>query len=128
MLGRSIAIDPAGVIRDQDGKYIPDRYNRAAMHGPRTTPPPDTRGRRSPPPRRSAGGFPMRRETRTLNQDDQIGGRTLFVGNLPGDIRESELRRVFENFGSVEDVDIKILSDTNAAYAFILMGVFISCL
>lgn len=124
VLGRNIAIDPAGVIRDQDGKYIPDRFNRAAVSGMR----PQMRTR-SPQPRftRSIGsiGLPPIRHHRSatqLNQDDEQAGRTLFVGNLPGDIRESELRRAFEIYGPVEDVDIKTLSDNNAAYAFILMG------
>lgn len=25
-LGRRLALDPTGVMRDQDGKYIPDRF------------------------------------------------------------------------------------------------------
>jgi RNA recognition motif-containing protein len=58
-----------------------------------------------------------------LNQDDQQAGRTLFVGNLPGDVRESELRRRFGEYGTVEDIDVKTLQDNNASYAFILMGV-----
>lgn len=28
-LGKNVIVDPAGIIRDQEGKYIPDRYNRA---------------------------------------------------------------------------------------------------
>uniref|UniRef100_A0A915CS36 SPOC domain-containing protein n=1 Tax=Ditylenchus dipsaci TaxID=166011 RepID=A0A915CS36_9BILA len=27
-LGPQLMIDPAGIVRDQDGKYVPDRYNR----------------------------------------------------------------------------------------------------
>uniref|UniRef100_A0A914RHU7 RRM domain-containing protein n=1 Tax=Parascaris equorum TaxID=6256 RepID=A0A914RHU7_PAREQ len=42
---------------------------------------------------------------------------------LPADIRETELRRVFEKYGRVEDVDIKTPPETNAAYAFILFQV-----
>lgn len=26
VLGRRIALDPAGIIRDQEGKFIPDRF------------------------------------------------------------------------------------------------------
>lgn len=29
LLGKRLHLDPAGIIRDQEGKYIPDRYNRA---------------------------------------------------------------------------------------------------
>lgn len=28
-LGRRVLCDPAGILRDQEGKYIPDRFNRA---------------------------------------------------------------------------------------------------
>jgi RNA recognition motif-containing protein len=58
-----------------------------------------------------------------LNQNDEQAGRTLFIGNLPGDIRESELRRLFECYGTIDDCDIKTLADSNAAYAFILFEV-----
>lgn len=27
-LGKRILCDPAGILRDQEGKYIPDRFNR----------------------------------------------------------------------------------------------------
>lgn len=58
-----------------------------------------------------------------MNQTDEQAGRTLFVGNLPGDIRESELRRLFDCYGTIDDVDIKTLADSNAAYAFLLFEV-----
>lgn len=61
-----------------------------------------------------------------LNQDDTQAGRTIFVGNLPGDVRDTELRRLFEAFGPVDEVDIKLLADSNAAYAFILFQVQIN--
>ncbi|VDK49609.1 unnamed protein product [Anisakis simplex] len=129
LLGRRLHIDPAGIIRDQEGKYIPDRYNRALQA---------ERDRdRKEPIRRfildsctrlviriSPATTRPRREgadnTWNLKEDDSDATRTLFVGNLPADIRESELRRVFEKYGRVEDVDIKNPPETNAAYAFIL--------
>lgn len=59
-----------------------------------------------------------------MKEDDSDATRTLFVGNMPADIRESEIRRVFEKYGKVEDVDIKTPPETNAAYAFVLFQVF----
>ncbi|KAI1706265.1 RNA recognition motif domain-containing protein [Ditylenchus destructor] len=132
VLGRRIMLDPAGVIRDQEGKYIPDRYNRAAMAAAERERSPGPRGsrvgRRSPPSTTRVGNFSgnsafgKRKDGQftNLNQDDGQASRTLFVGNLPGDVRETELKRVFEVYGTVEDIDIKILADSNAAYAFIL--------
>uniref|UniRef100_A0A915E5E5 Uncharacterized protein n=1 Tax=Ditylenchus dipsaci TaxID=166011 RepID=A0A915E5E5_9BILA len=138
VLGRRIMLDPAGVIRDQEGKYIPDRYNRAAMaaadrdRSPRSGSATLARlpARRSPVTTTRVGytgggaGNVRRRDGQfnNLNQDDTQASRTLFVGNLPGDVRESELRRAFEVYGTVDDVDIKILSDSNAAYAFVLFS------
>ena len=58
-----------------------------------------------------------------MKEDDSDATRTLFVGNMPADIRESEIRRVFEKYGKVEDVDIKNPPETNAAYAFVLFQV-----
>lgn len=58
-----------------------------------------------------------------MKEDDSDATRTLFVGNMPADIRESEIRRVFEKYGKVEDVDIKTPPETNAAYAFVLFQV-----
>ena len=39
-------------------------------------------------------------------------GRTLYVGNLPYEITQEELTKVFATFGSVESV--KIITDTTA--------------
>jgi RNA recognition motif-containing protein len=113
-------LDPTGVLRDQEGKYVPDRFNRAQLAVERERSPGRNSSRRRTPPRGSKSS--KNREgnpTFNLNQDDTQATRTLFVGNLPGDVRESEIRRVFEIYGVVEEVDIKVLSDNNAAYAFI---------
>ncbi|KAI1710008.1 RNA recognition motif domain-containing protein [Ditylenchus destructor] len=131
VLGKRIMLDPAGVIRDQGGKYIPDRYNRAAMSATELERSPEAHSsrsdRRSPPSTTKVSNFSgtvLRKRKdgpfSNLNQDDEQASRTLFVGNLPGDVREAELKRVFEMYGTVEDIDIKILDDSNAAYAFIL--------
>lgn len=58
--GKRLAMDPTGVLRDQEGKYIPDRFNRIAMaYGDRYRSPPSPRNARrrvsrtpSPRPRR----------------------------------------------------------------------------
>uniref|UniRef100_A0A914CST5 Uncharacterized protein n=1 Tax=Acrobeloides nanus TaxID=290746 RepID=A0A914CST5_9BILA len=120
VLGRRLMLDPTGVLRDQEGKYVPDRFNRAQLAVERERSPGRNSSRRRTPPRGSKSS--KNREgnpTFNLNQDDTQATRTLFVGNLPGDVRESEIRRVFEIYGVVEEVDIKVLSDNNAAYAFI---------
>ncbi|VDN02737.1 unnamed protein product [Thelazia callipaeda] len=113
LLGKRLHLDPAGIIRDQEGKYIPDRYNRA-LQAERERERKDPLRRKSPTRRREENG------TWNLKEDDNDATRTLFVGNMPADIRESEIRRVFEKYGNVEDVDIKTPPETNAAYAFVL--------
>jgi len=46
--------------------------------------------------------------------------RTLFVGNLERDIRESKLREVFGRYGTIEEIDLKVpQSSSKRAYAFI---------
>lgn len=137
-LGKHLALDPSGVLRDQEGKYIPDRYNRAAMAAAdrsSVSPPPPPRAilgsnsrKRSPGAMagRIFGGadkFIKRANFDNLNQDDTRATRTLFVGNLPGDVRETELRRVFEIYGKVEAIETKILSDSKAAFSFVLYQV-----
>ncbi|KAH9287401.1 putative RNA-binding protein 15B [Echinococcus granulosus] len=55
-------------------------------------------------------------------EDDPSATRTLFVGNLPPDIRISELRQIFDVYGILEDVDIKRPQSSNSnepAYAFL---------
>ncbi|PIO65640.1 hypothetical protein TELCIR_12674, partial [Teladorsagia circumcincta] len=81
VLGRRVLCDPAGILRDQEGKYIPDRFNRA-LQG-------DRGGRRSPERRSRPKEPPQWR----LKEDDSDATRTLFVGNMPSDIRESEIRK-----------------------------------
>ncbi len=240
ILGRYLKVDPAGVIRDQDGRYVQDRASQLPPYPGGFPPPPGSGSRRTPsppPPRaeffesrrptsrggehptsrggehptsrggehrfssggrdidffggsgrqaaggrhhppqyhRSASGHnrprerssvspprrtiaernggghpPVRPRSRSstgpahqvrvtsnsvsrsqqqsdleywkLKEDLEQGAtRTLFVGNLPGNIRESELRRTFEKYGRVEDVDIKHPHEpSGAAYAFVM--------
>uniref|UniRef100_A0A0N4ZPH0 RRM domain-containing protein n=1 Tax=Parastrongyloides trichosuri TaxID=131310 RepID=A0A0N4ZPH0_PARTI len=119
-LGKNLFVDPAGVLRDQEGKYIPDRYNRAlqAQHENRS---PTRNGRkdaRTNTLNRRVVGNSM--PTFNLKQGDSDATRTLFVGNMPADISENEIRKTFEQYGTIEDIDIKNPADTNAAYAFVL--------
>lgn len=128
LLGRRLALDPSGVLRDQEGKYIPDRYHRAAMAAAdkSSVSPPRLGRKRTSPGKTFSDKFVKKTNFENLNQDDTRATRTLFVGNLPGDVRESELRRVFEIYGKVENIEIKILSDSKAAFSFILYQVKIS--
>nr|SVE71633.1 EOG090X04VI [Daphnia similis] len=53
-------------------------------------------------------------------EEDPLATRTLFAGNLEINITEEELRRIFGNYGIVEDVDIKRPPPgTGNAYAFV---------
>ena len=78
----------------------------------------DSPNYRNEPPRRSSGslvgGHPS-------PEDDPTATRTLFVGNLPPDIRASELRQIFDVYGILEDVEIKRPQSSNSdpAYAFL---------
>ncbi|XP_013785395.2 putative RNA-binding protein 15 [Limulus polyphemus] len=53
-------------------------------------------------------------------EEDDKATRTLFVGNLEVAIPETELRRIFERYGVVEDIDVKRPPPGQGnAYAFI---------
>ena len=53
-------------------------------------------------------------------EDDDKATRTLFVGNLEVTISESDLKRIFERYGIVEDIDVKRPPPGQGnAYAFI---------
>jgi len=53
-------------------------------------------------------------------EDDNYATRTLFVGNVDPDMSTADLKAVFEEFGYVEDVDIKKPPSGNGnPYAFI---------
>lgn len=53
-------------------------------------------------------------------EEDPLATRTLFAGNLEINITEEELRRIFGQYGVVEDVDIKRPPPgTGNAYAFV---------
>lgn len=104
-LGPNLLVDPAGILRDQEGKFVPDKFNRAQIG--------DGRDQRNNNIRPNA-------HFNNLNQDNHAATRTLFVGNLPGDIRFNELHHAFTRYGSVEDIDIKFVNDGIAAYAFVV--------
>ncbi|KAK4337145.1 hypothetical protein RND71_043363 [Anisodus tanguticus] len=53
-------------------------------------------------------------------EDDDKATRTLFVGNLEVTISDQNLKRIFEKYGSVEDIDVKRPPPGQGnAYAFI---------
>lgn len=39
--------------------------------------------------------------------DDPQATRTLFVGNLEVTIQDADLRRIFDKYGVIEDIDVK---------------------
>jgi len=110
LLGNRVCLDPTGVVRDQEGKYIPDRYNRSLMDRRERSPERDRERRRSPVHRRSP----------VIKVNNEVPTRTLFVGNLSGYTTEREIREAFERYGRVEDVEIKQADGGNASYAFVL--------
>ncbi|XP_040015625.1 RNA-binding protein 15-like [Xiphias gladius] len=62
----------------------------------------------------------FREEDLTSPEDDQRANRTLFLGNLDVSVTESDLRRAFDRFGLITEVDIKraVRGQTNT-YGFI---------
>lgn len=116
VLGKKVQCDPAGILRDQEGKYIPDRFNRAQC---------DKKDTSSGGGGSGGGGSnrnrPMKEPaTWRLKKDDDEATRTLFVGNMPSDVKEREIRNIFERYGKVEEIDIKTPINTDAAYAFVM--------
>ncbi|XP_054882961.1 RNA-binding protein 15-like [Poeciliopsis prolifica] len=53
-------------------------------------------------------------------EDDQRANRTLFLGNLEAGLTENDIRRAFERFGLITEVDIKrTVRGQNNTYGFI---------
>lgn len=50
--------------------------------------------------------------------NDKDVTRTLFIGNLDPDVDENELKKLFDRFGYIEDIDIKRIPHKKP-YAFI---------
>jgi len=106
-----------------------DRYERGYSPGRRPFPPePEFYPRRDfyprgefderlpPPPKDNI----VHRIRHLQPEDDGYATRTLFVGNVDPDISISDLKAVFEEFGIVEDVDIKKPPTGNGnPYAFV---------
>lgn len=108
-----------------------------ARHPPHLAPPPHyapiprgfpPHGARAPRPHFNGEGYTYEsKKDRYPNylhhvapEDDPLATRTLFAGNLEIDISEEELRRIFERYGVVEDIDIKRPPPgTGNAFAFI---------
>uniref|UniRef100_U3JK84 RNA binding motif protein 15 n=1 Tax=Ficedula albicollis TaxID=59894 RepID=U3JK84_FICAL len=56
---------------------------------------------------RGGGGAGAAAEEEISPEDDQRANRTLFLGNLDITVSESDLRRAFDRFGVITEVDIK---------------------
>ncbi|XP_040889715.1 RNA-binding protein 15-like [Toxotes jaculatrix] len=62
----------------------------------------------------------FRDEDLTTPEDDQRANRTLFLGNLDVSVTESDLRRAFDRFGLITEVDIKrAVRGQSSTYGFI---------
>ncbi|KAK2526566.1 Rbm15 [Columba guinea] len=57
--------------------------------------------------RGGGGGAGVASEEEISPEDDQRANRTLFLGNLDITVSESDLRRAFDRFGVITEVDIK---------------------
>lgn len=96
---------------------------------PSSPPPPPPRPRRrsrsrsmstSPVAYKSRGKTDDHASSRAESNVQHEPTRTLFVGNLERDIRESKLREVFGRYGTIEEIDLKVpQSSSKRAYAFI---------
>ena len=67
------------------------------------------------------GQFPMPgfMEKTIPPEDDPFATRTLFVGNLELDVSPYDLRRIFEEYGNIQDIDVKRNVRGQGAYCFI---------
>ena len=54
----------------------------------------------------------------TMGEDPSRWDRTVYMGNLPDDIREQDIRYLLQDFGRIDDVDIKH-APHGVTYAFI---------
>lgn len=137
LLGKNVYLDPTGVVIDQEGKYIPDRYNRSLMdrRSPERRRTPEKRRRspprRSPPPRRRSRTPPRR----SRSPGGGGGGikepsRTLFLGNIPPGITEKEIRDQVDKYGFIEDMEIKQADGGIALYCFVVYVVcfYLTCI
>lgn len=62
----------------------------------------------------------FREEDLISPEDDQRANRTLFLGNLDVTVTESDLRRAFDRFGVITEVDIKrAVRGQNSTYGFL---------
>ncbi|XP_032810200.1 RNA-binding protein 15-like [Petromyzon marinus] len=59
------------------------------------------------PPNSGRGALRDDDDLHILPEDDQRATRTLFIGNLDTEVTGADLKRIFERFGVVEEVDIK---------------------
>ncbi|GAB6029886.1 hypothetical protein CHUAL_005587 [Chamberlinius hualienensis] len=108
-------------VGHHDGGYRRDSLPPPLPHHhPDYLPPPIPGGQPSPRPREEKKEkFPNYLHHIPPEEDDKAN-RTLFVGNLEVNITEAELRRIFERYGVVEDIDIKRPPPGQGnAYAFI---------
>lgn len=68
----------------------------------------------------AAAAAAFREEDFISPEDDQRANRTLFLGNLDITVTESDLRRAFDRFGTITEVDIKRPSrGQNSTYGFL---------
>nr|CAB3265466.1 putative RNA-binding protein 15 [Phallusia mammillata] len=52
-------------------------------------------------------------------EDDPFATRTLFIGNLEPDVTASDIRRTFEIYGKIDDVDVKRAARGLGSYCFV---------
>ncbi|CAF1112933.1 unnamed protein product [Adineta steineri] len=118
---------PPDLIDYAGTKSSRHRHGSSPSSPPPPPPPPRARRRSrsrsmstSPVPHKSRGKTDDHAFSRTESNVQHEPTRTLFVGNLERDIRESKLKEVFGRYGTIEEIDLKVpQSSSKRAYAFI---------
>ncbi|XP_063712597.1 uncharacterized protein LOC134840602 isoform X2 [Symsagittifera roscoffensis] len=75
-------------------------------------------------------GMPMPSEHQPpqgVNELDPKCSRTLFIGNVPREIEETDLYKIFRKYGKILDIDVKRMQYGEVTYAFVQYAHLITC-
>ena len=92
-----------------DSYYSKSRYDEATA-GSRSRS--RRRSRSASPQHLSSGGV-----SHYFDNDDRDATRTLFVGNLDNDVENEHLKRLFDRYGIIEEIDIKRNQSVQPAFS-----------
>ena len=63
----------------------------------------------------------------SVNEFDPKSSRTLFIGNVPREIEETDLYKIFRKYGKILDIDVKRMQYGEVTYAFVQYAHIITC-